>query len=610
MSYTAPFPISSFLDVDGKPLENGYVWIGVAGSDPVANPISVYWDDAATQLAIQPIRTIGGYPSNAGVRSRLYISATDYSVKVTNVNGAETVPVSLYNATEVYAADVNFLQAGTGAVVRTVQAKLRETVSVLDFGAVGDGVADDTAAIQAAISASANKQLTMPSGTYLINGATGLQISNPIHWLFEANAKLLFNNNNATYIQTAANNVTIENIWIDGGSTSWTRTSNAAIRVKDNGATTSNIKIIRPFIENVAGAGILVGWTNTIKNVTLECPVVQYTKADGVSIAYDVENVTITNPKCYYTGDDSISIVSYSSAANAIKKVLVTDALSSNSSERGFTILGGEDIKISGKVVSSAKQGVLVLQDAGTYNTTSPTRVHVDVQVYNSTGNGMEIGRNATDISGSISVIGAQGARGVLIASGAATEPKRISLSSVLVSSNAGIGLEINNAQQVSIGTVNASSNGTYGVILAAGAKNISCGSIMAHNNNTTSAVGVDNILCQSAVGFSFGSVWSIDDNASPKIERTLDVTSSTNGLIGAFVGVKNTTITAPNIQSSCTNVVTMGGFGVGQFGCVGTVSAKPTATHYPIGTWVLDTTNNKIYFYVGSGTWKETAIT
>jgi hypothetical protein len=63
---------------------------------------------------------------------------------------------------------VGYQPAGVGAVATRVQTKLRQYVSVKDFGAVGDGITDDTVAIQAALDSNAGF-ICMPAGTYLIS---------------------------------------------------------------------------------------------------------------------------------------------------------------------------------------------------------------------------------------------------------------------------------------------------------------------------------------------------------------------------------------------------------------------------------------------------------
>jgi hypothetical protein len=53
-------------------------------------------------------------------------------------------------------------------------ARSAESVSVKEFGALGNGVADDTAAVQSALNAAAGKRLYIPAGRYLINAAVAL----------------------------------------------------------------------------------------------------------------------------------------------------------------------------------------------------------------------------------------------------------------------------------------------------------------------------------------------------------------------------------------------------------------------------------------------------
>jgi polygalacturonase len=66
-------------------------------------------------------------------------------------------------------ADLSSFRAVSGAQTRSVADKLRDILSVRDFGAVGDGVHDDLPAFQALIAqAPASAIVYVPDGRYLL----------------------------------------------------------------------------------------------------------------------------------------------------------------------------------------------------------------------------------------------------------------------------------------------------------------------------------------------------------------------------------------------------------------------------------------------------------
>lgn len=73
---------------------------------------------------------------------------------------------------------IGFLPDGTNAVARSAQDKMRDSVSVKDFGAVGDGVADDTVAIQNALDTA--NHIYIPSGVYKITDTLTIDSKNGI----------------------------------------------------------------------------------------------------------------------------------------------------------------------------------------------------------------------------------------------------------------------------------------------------------------------------------------------------------------------------------------------------------------------------------------------
>jgi hypothetical protein len=125
-------PFAQFFTTSGTPLNNGSIYIGATNLNPETNPVSVYWDDALTIPAVQPIKTSNGYPVRNGTPARLYIANADFSMTVRD--SKRQLVWTVLSATSLADADkISFLQAGVGAVQRSVQSKSRESVSVMDF---------------------------------------------------------------------------------------------------------------------------------------------------------------------------------------------------------------------------------------------------------------------------------------------------------------------------------------------------------------------------------------------------------------------------------------------------------------------------------------------
>lgn len=185
----SPFPL--YVDLDGDPLDAGFIYFGQLNLNPVTNPVTVYWDSAGTQPVLQPLRTENGLIVRNGSPAHVFCNVSysmlvqdkksrqiyyepnsdDYSVasyinsQIASFNAFITNLASSAGSTL-----VGFIQSGTGAVKRTVQDALRESNhSVYNFFLASESTAEGM--INRCIAA--HNRVHIPAGVYNIDVGTG-----------------------------------------------------------------------------------------------------------------------------------------------------------------------------------------------------------------------------------------------------------------------------------------------------------------------------------------------------------------------------------------------------------------------------------------------------
>ena len=179
---------------------------------------------------------------------------------------------------------VTYQPAGTGAVATTVQAKLRQTVSVMDFGADSTGVADSTAAFTAALTASSF--VSVPSGTYKLTSSVTIPANKTIEFASTAIVNYTASSGNVFVIK---NNASMfgNGATINATNASWVDAIfylNGAEQFFVNGTIIDGFVLNGPVTTNQKGIGILLSALNAGEYVAF----VRFNNINFYSLSYAV----------------------------------------------------------------------------------------------------------------------------------------------------------------------------------------------------------------------------------------------------------------------------------------------------------------------------------
>jgi hypothetical protein len=249
------------------------------------------------------------------------------------------------------------------------------SINVRDYGAVGNGSTDDTAALQAAFNAAATsgKTVWLPPGTY---NHGGLLDANGINVVGAGSKSILkATNPDQEALEVTGNGGSVSNLATETSARDRSSQPQAAA-IWVSGAQNATIKDVTTV--GAASNGVRVDDSN---GTMVEGSFVDDTNADGITVDNGSSNTTIQKNQVSNAGDDGISGLSLGSDAKPVEGLNIIDNnIGNNAYGRGIFV-SANNVKIEGNVANGGTgSGITVGQDGS-----SNTRAAEDVTISGNT---------------------------------------------------------------------------------------------------------------------------------------------------------------------------------------------------------------------------------
>jgi hypothetical protein len=266
--------------------------------------------------------------------------------------------------------------ANNSTTARSLSDRFSEVFNVKDFGAVGNGIADDRNAFQLAFdaaNAAGGGIVFIPKGRYRKDDAIGSQwtIYSNTSMVGEGDQSVIFFDDRPTTprsgndliiantpVGTQKQNIEFKNFKVEGTLLTYLNDTNGKL-----GFGGDNIDGFRMENVTIVGMRYLATAFNRLRNAVFTGNTLQYIARDGIRFTHSW-NVTCSNNTLKSVCDDAIAAHSYNNLLPVPSGLVITNNVLEAS--QGIKVLGAKQVVISGNKISRSLRSAIHINTPAT----------------------------------------------------------------------------------------------------------------------------------------------------------------------------------------------------------------------------------------------------